>query len=188
MNSRTFNAFLVAATMSLSGCVVYSHGGGGGGGGGGTLLSGDVTMQWTLAGGTCNDLKYDESIGDATSAGIYGARRSASATGYVVWAVFDPGILVLGSTSVNGAFPVDSPVNDGWSQLWFCTELPAATSSRIRAAAFGPPMFATRIVGSRGTVRVEFDTVWIDDAGGSRQEPVPADLTIVVGKDLSRKH
>ena len=46
------------------------------------------------------------------------------------------------------------------------------------AGAWGAPMFATRIAGTRGTVRVEFDTVWVDDAGGSRQVPVPDDLVL----------
>ena len=46
------------------------------------------------------------------------------------------------------------------------------------AGAWGAPMFATRIAGTHGTVRVEFDTVWVDDAGGSRQVPVPDDLVL----------
>src|SRR5207253_6698063 len=46
------------------------------------------------------------------------------------------------------------------------------------AGAWGPPMFATRFAGTTGTVRVEFDTVWIDDAAGSRQVEVPDDLVL----------
>jgi predicted dehydrogenase len=46
------------------------------------------------------------------------------------------------------------------------------------AGAWGPPMFATRIAGSGGTLRVEFDDVWVDDAAGSRQVPAPDDLVL----------
>jgi predicted dehydrogenase len=46
------------------------------------------------------------------------------------------------------------------------------------AGAYGPPVFLTRIAGTRGTVWVDFDTVSIADADGERQVPVPDDLVL----------
>jgi predicted dehydrogenase len=46
------------------------------------------------------------------------------------------------------------------------------------AGAHGPPLFVTRIAGTRGTVWVDFDTVSIADANGQRQVPVPEDLVL----------
>ncbi len=46
------------------------------------------------------------------------------------------------------------------------------------AGAWGPPVFATRIAGTRGTVWVDFDTVSIADRDGTRQVPVPDDLVL----------
>ena len=44
------------------------------------------------------------------------------------------------------------------------------------AGAWGPPVFVTRIAGSKGTVWVDFDTVSVADRDGTRQIPVPDDL------------
>jgi predicted dehydrogenase len=46
------------------------------------------------------------------------------------------------------------------------------------AGAFGPPLFVTRVAGTRGTVWVDFDTVSIADGDGQRQVPVPDDLVL----------
>ncbi|MCU1450126.1 MAG: hypothetical protein JWP02_2296 [Acidimicrobiales bacterium] len=46
------------------------------------------------------------------------------------------------------------------------------------AGAWGPPIFATRIAGTTGTVWVDFDTVSIADRDGTRQVPVPDDLVL----------
>ena len=43
-------------------------------------------------------------------------------------------------------------------------------------AAWGPPLAATRIAGSRGTLWIQGDEVWVADASGSRRLEVPADL------------
>ncbi len=59
MNLRTIATFLLATFIS-TGCVIHTGGGGGGGGsgggvgGGGGALVGNVTFQWTFAGGTCS--------------------------------------------------------------------------------------------------------------------------------------
>jgi predicted dehydrogenase len=45
-------------------------------------------------------------------------------------------------------------------------------------AAWGPPVFCTRVVGSRGTVWAEFDTVRVADASGTREIAAPADLPL----------
>jgi predicted dehydrogenase len=45
-------------------------------------------------------------------------------------------------------------------------------------AAWGPPVFCTRVVGSAGTVWSEFDTVRVADASGTREIPAPADLPL----------
>jgi predicted dehydrogenase len=44
------------------------------------------------------------------------------------------------------------------------------------AGAWGPPIFTTRIAGTKATLWVDFDTVSIADADGTRQVPVPDDL------------
>lgn len=44
--------------------------------------------------------------------------------------------------------------------------------------AWGPPVFCTRVAGSRGTVWAEFDTVRVADASGTREIPAPADLPL----------
>jgi predicted dehydrogenase len=46
------------------------------------------------------------------------------------------------------------------------------------AGAWGPPVFATRIAGTAGTVWVDFETVSIADKDGTRQVPVPDDLAL----------
>jgi predicted dehydrogenase len=46
------------------------------------------------------------------------------------------------------------------------------------AGAWGPPVFTTRIVGSTGTLWVDFDSVSIADRDGTRQVPVPDDLVL----------
>jgi len=46
------------------------------------------------------------------------------------------------------------------------------------AGAWGPPVFCTRVVGDRGTVWAEFDTVRVVDASGMREIAVPADLPL----------
>src|SRR5207237_9030518 len=46
------------------------------------------------------------------------------------------------------------------------------------AGAYGPPLFVTRIAGTRGTVWVDSDTASIADADGQRQVPVPDDLVL----------
>jgi predicted dehydrogenase len=45
-------------------------------------------------------------------------------------------------------------------------------------AAWGPPVFQTRVVGSKGTVWAEFDTVRVADAAGTREVPTPEDLPL----------
>jgi predicted dehydrogenase len=44
------------------------------------------------------------------------------------------------------------------------------------AGSFGPILISTRIAGSKGTCWLEGDAVWVADAAGTRQLPVPADL------------
>ena len=44
------------------------------------------------------------------------------------------------------------------------------------AGAWGPPIFTTRVVGTKGTVWVDFDTVSVADREGMRHVPVPDDL------------
>src|SRR5262249_19943937 len=44
--------------------------------------------------------------------------------------------------------------------------------------AWGPPLFVTRVVGERGTLWVEFDTVRVADADGGRELSIPADLQL----------
>jgi predicted dehydrogenase len=44
------------------------------------------------------------------------------------------------------------------------------------AAAWGPPLMATRVVGTKGTAWLEGDTVWTGDEQGSRPVAVPPDL------------
>jgi predicted dehydrogenase len=45
--------------------------------------------------------------------------------------------------------------------------------------AWGPPIFATRVAGTAGTVWADFDTVHVADAAGTRDVPVPDDLPLV---------
>ena len=44
--------------------------------------------------------------------------------------------------------------------------------------AWGPPVFVTRVAGTRGTVWAEFDTVRIADADGTREVAAPDDLPL----------
>ena len=44
------------------------------------------------------------------------------------------------------------------------------------AGAFGMPLFASRIAGSKGTLRIEGDDVYVADARGERKLDVPDDL------------
>ena len=46
------------------------------------------------------------------------------------------------------------------------------------AGAWGPPIFTTRVAGTKGTVWVDFDTVTVADRDGQRQVPVPDDLQL----------
>jgi predicted dehydrogenase len=46
------------------------------------------------------------------------------------------------------------------------------------AADWGPMLVATRIGGTRGTVWIDGDTVWVADRSGARQVPVPDDLRL----------
>jgi predicted dehydrogenase len=46
------------------------------------------------------------------------------------------------------------------------------------AGAWGPPVFITRIAGTTGTLWVDFDAVSIADRDGTRQVPVPDDLSL----------
>jgi predicted dehydrogenase len=45
------------------------------------------------------------------------------------------------------------------------------------AADFGPPMYITRIAGTAGTIWFDAGSVFVADASGTRQLPVPDDLT-----------
>jgi predicted dehydrogenase len=42
--------------------------------------------------------------------------------------------------------------------------------------AWGPPVFASRVAGTEGTVWADFDTVHVADAAGTREIPAPDDL------------
>jgi predicted dehydrogenase len=44
--------------------------------------------------------------------------------------------------------------------------------------AWGPPVFATRVAGTAGTVWADFDTVHVADAAGTREVPAPDDLPV----------
>ena len=46
--------------------------------------------------------------------------------------------------------------------------------------AWGPPMFATRVAGTAGTVWADFDTVHVADASGTREIPAPDDLPVAI--------
>jgi predicted dehydrogenase len=48
--------------------------------------------------------------------------------------------------------------------------------------AWGPPVFATRVAGTAGTVWADFDTVHVADASGTRELPVPDDLPRAVAE------
>lgn len=48
------------------------------------------------------------------------------------------------------------------------------------AAAWGPYAGLTRVTGTRGSVWIDGDVAWIADADGSRELPVPDDLTLPV--------
>ena len=44
--------------------------------------------------------------------------------------------------------------------------------------AWGPPVFCSRVIGTRGTLWIEGDAVHVADAGGQRQLEVPDDLRL----------
>jgi predicted dehydrogenase len=44
--------------------------------------------------------------------------------------------------------------------------------------AWGPPVFATRVAGTAGTVWADFDAVHVADATGTHEVPVPDDLPV----------
>jgi hypothetical protein len=74
-----------------------------------------------VAGATCNDLKYAESIAQAagSGAGKRGARRSAAASGYESWMIFDPTVAVFkvpGGTPGTPITPVPVVTPDSF---WF---------------------------------------------------------------------
>ncbi len=46
--------------------------------------------------------------------------------------------------------------------------------------AWGPPVFATRVAGTAGTVWADFDTVHVADASGTREIPAPDDLPVAI--------
>ncbi len=60
----------------------------------------------------------------------------------------------------------------------FRTRSGVAGTMQSTAAAWGPPVFCTRVAGTHGTVWAEFDTVRVADASGTREVPAPADLPV----------
>ena len=67
-----------------------------------------------VTGETCNDLKYQSSIGNSAEAGKFGSRRSDKPTGYEVWYIFDPIVPALKAANTgNGAALLPVQV------LWF---------------------------------------------------------------------
>ncbi|MBW2315172.1 MAG: Gfo/Idh/MocA family oxidoreductase [Deltaproteobacteria bacterium] len=46
------------------------------------------------------------------------------------------------------------------------------------AATYGPPVFCSRVVGSKGTLWIQGDDVFVADASGERKLPVPEDLRL----------
>ena len=69
----------------------------------------------------------------------------------------------------------------GWTAddtftVHFRTRSGVAGVLQSSSGCFGPPLAATRVAGSRGTLWLEGEDVWLADASGSRRLEVPDDL------------
>jgi predicted dehydrogenase len=72
-------------------------------------------------------------------------------------------------------------VDRGWTaedsySIHFRTKSGVSGVMQSSGAAFGPPVGLVRIAGTRGTLWIEGDDVWVADASGQRKLDVPADL------------
>jgi predicted dehydrogenase len=81
------------------------------------------------------------------------------------------------SASLTQVSARDWDVEDSYT-VHFRTRSGVAGVMQSTVAAWGPPVFVTRVAGDRGTVWAEFDTVRIADAAGTREVPAPADLPL----------
>ena len=81
------------------------------------------------------------------------------------------------SASLSQVSPRDWDVEDSYT-VHFRTESGCAGVLQSTAGAWGPPIFCTRVAGTKGTVWQEFDTVRVADANGTREIPTPEDLPL----------
>jgi len=81
------------------------------------------------------------------------------------------------SASLTSVSERDWDVEDAFT-VHFRTRSGVPGVMQSTVAAWGPPVFCTRVVGSHGTVWAEFDTVRVADASGTHDVPAPADLPL----------
>jgi predicted dehydrogenase len=79
------------------------------------------------------------------------------------------------SASLTQVSARDWDVEDAFT-VHFRTRSGVAGVMQSTSGAFGPPVFATRVAGTRGTVWDEFGTVRVADADGTREIASPEDL------------
>jgi predicted dehydrogenase len=79
------------------------------------------------------------------------------------------------SASLTQVSARDWDVEDAYT-VHFRTRSGVAGVMQSTSGAYGPPVFVTRVAGTRGTVWDEFGTVRVADADGTREIPPPNDL------------
>jgi len=79
------------------------------------------------------------------------------------------------SASLASVAERDWTAEDSYS-IHFLTKSGVSGVIQSSGAAHGPPMAMTRIAGTRGTLWIEGDDVWVADAKGAHKLEVPADL------------
>jgi len=85
------------------------------------------------------------------------------------------------SASLTQVSARDWDVEDAYT-VHFRTRSGVAGVMQSTSGAYGPPVFVTRVAGTRGTVWDEFGTVRVADADGTREIPPPDDLPPVAPK------
>ena len=90
--------------------------------------------------------------------------------------------LTLGEfAGVSAALPLVSDrawtAEDSYS-VWFRLQSGVEGVLQSSAGDWGPPLIVSRIAGTKGTVWIEGDTVWLADRSGQREVPVPDDLRL----------
>ncbi|HLW18081.1 MAG TPA: Gfo/Idh/MocA family oxidoreductase [Actinomycetota bacterium] len=79
------------------------------------------------------------------------------------------------SAGLNLAAERDTTAEDSYT-VHFRTESGVEGVMQSTAGAWGMPLFATRVTGSKGTARTEGDRVIVADAHGEHEVPLPEDL------------